>query len=413
MTDTVPNASRRPRRDWHLLWTASAVSTIGDGAFLAVLPLLAASMTTDPRLIAGVTAWGTLPWLLAALPAGALADRWDARRTMARFQVAQALLLGALAAATLTAVGGVAVLYAAAFAVGLAETMVKVSAQKLVPAVVGARDLERANGRQNATVFANRMFLGPPLGALLFSLAASLPLWWCASTFAVSAALACRIRTPTTPGHRRTLRVEIGEGVRWLGSNRLLRTLSLLSGVANLANFMAMATFVLFARERLGVSDAAYGVVVALTGVGGVLGSLLSDPDRRRARRPADGHRHDLRHAGGDDRSRAVRPGRPDADPARERHVVLRVAVERGVVVGAAADGAGRAHGPGEQRRPAPGVGHPARRRAARRVRRRMVGAGRAVADRRCGAAARGVARAPPAGFVAGEPTAGRLRSGE
>ncbi|GAA1614571.1 MFS transporter [Saccharothrix algeriensis] len=277
MTDTVPNASRRPRRDWHLLWTASAVSTIGDGAFLAVLPLLAASMTADPRLIAGVTAWGTLPWLLAALPAGALADRWDARRTMARFQVAQALLLGALAAATLTAVCGVAVLYAAAFAVGLAETMVKVSAQKLVPAVVGARDLERANGRQNATVFANRMFLGPPLGALLFSLAASLPLWWCASTFAVSAALAWRIRTPTTPGHRRTLRVEIGEGVRWLGSNRLLRTLSLLSGVANLANFMAMATFVLFARERLGVSDAAYGVVVALTGVGGVLGSLLSD----------------------------------------------------------------------------------------------------------------------------------------
>ncbi|BCJ76417.1 MFS transporter [Catellatospora sp. IY07-71] len=276
MTDTVPNAVRRPRRDWHLLWAASAVSTLGDGAFVAVLPLLAASMTSDPRLIAGVTAWGTLPWLLAALPAGALADRWDARRTMARFQVAQALLLGALAAVTLTAVSGVAVLYAVAFAVGLAETMVKVSAQKLVPAVVGARDLERANGRQNATVFANRMFVGPPLGALLFSLAASLPLWLCASTFTVSAALVWRIRARTEPGRRRTLRVEIGEGVRWLGSNRLLRTLSLLSGAANLANFMAMATFVLFARERLGVSDAAYGVVVALTGVGGVLGSLLS-----------------------------------------------------------------------------------------------------------------------------------------
>ncbi|MEV6967156.1 MFS transporter [Hamadaea sp. NPDC051192] len=65
-------------------------------------------------------------------------------------------------------------------------------------------------------------------------------------------------------------------GVRWLASHRLLRTLSLLAGVANLANFLAMATFVLFVRDRLGVSDAAYGVVVALTGIGGVLGSFLS-----------------------------------------------------------------------------------------------------------------------------------------
>jgi MFS family permease len=291
MTHTVTAPLKQHAgRDWHLLWTAGAVSTLGDGAFLAALPLLAATMTSDPRLIAGVTAWGTLPWLLAALPAGVLADRVDARRAMTRVQLTQALLVGVLAALTLagptellaprasTPRLGITAIYAVAFALGLAETLAKVAAQKLIPAVVPADQLEHANGRQNATLFANRQFLGPPLGALLFSVAASLPLWACTLTFAGSALLASRIRTRTSPAAKpaRSMRADIAEGVRWLAGNRLLRTLSLLSGVANLANFMAMATFVLFARELLAVSDAQYGVVVALTGVGGVLGSLLS-----------------------------------------------------------------------------------------------------------------------------------------
>src|SRR4051812_28126569 len=103
-------AATGPRlgRDWRLLWTASVISTLGDGAFLAVLPLLALTMTTDPRLIAGVTAWGTLPWLLASLPAGAVVDRCDARRSMVLAQGAQALLVTLLAAVTMLNAGHIA-----------------------------------------------------------------------------------------------------------------------------------------------------------------------------------------------------------------------------------------------------------------------------------------------------------------
>src|SRR5262245_26179347 len=123
-------------RDWRLLWTASTISSLGDGAFLAVLPLLAATVTGDPRLIAGVTAWGTLPWLLASLPAGVLVDRGDARRSMAFVQTAQAVLVAMLAA--LTALNGprIVAIYAIAFLLGVAETVAKVASQKLIPAVV-------------------------------------------------------------------------------------------------------------------------------------------------------------------------------------------------------------------------------------------------------------------------------------
>ena len=48
-------------RNWYLLWSGSAISALGDGIFLAALPLLAATLTQDPRLIAGVSFFGVLP----------------------------------------------------------------------------------------------------------------------------------------------------------------------------------------------------------------------------------------------------------------------------------------------------------------------------------------------------------------
>jgi MFS family permease len=281
--------------NWRRLWGATAISTVGDGAFLAALPLVAVTMTTDPRLIAGITAWGTLPWLLAALPAGALVDRGDARRAMVAMQCIQGVIVAGLAALSMLNAGGIWLLYLVAFAVGLAETVAKVAAQKLVPAVVAQQHLERANGRQNATLFTAHDLVGPPLGALLLSVSTPLPFWVDAVTFLLSALLVARIAvrrrvpastvpvtpaattpTPRTPAAGGSLWRDVTEGLRWLGRHRLLRTLSLLSGVANLANYLANATLVLFAAQRLGVHGFAFGLLIAGNAIGGVAGSLFA-----------------------------------------------------------------------------------------------------------------------------------------
>ncbi|SRR6266511_1421265 len=269
----------KPARDWRLLWTATGISTLGDGAFIAALPLLAATMTEDPRLVAGVTAWGSLPWLLAALPAGALADRTDGQRLMHGAQWVQAGVVTLLAALTVVHAGHIAVLYAVAFALGVAETAVKASAQTLIPVVVPIEGLEKANGRLGATVFTAKEFLGPPLGSLLFALATPLPLWVDAATFAASALLIARISKrgrDRGPLRRRPIRAEITEGLRWLARHRLLRVLTLLSAAANLCNAMVTATFVLFATERLHTGEFGFGLLLGAMAVGGVLGSLLS-----------------------------------------------------------------------------------------------------------------------------------------
>ena len=73
------------------IWWANTVSSVGDGAFVSALPLLAVTVTRDPRLIAVVSASFYLPWLLLSLPIGALVDRYDRVRIMWRSQAVQGL----------------------------------------------------------------------------------------------------------------------------------------------------------------------------------------------------------------------------------------------------------------------------------------------------------------------------------
>ena len=86
MTQTVIRAPARLGRDYWRLWWASTVSSTGDGAFVAVLQLLAVTITRDPRLVSVVTAATFLPWLLLSLPAGAAVDRYDRAALMWRAQ---------------------------------------------------------------------------------------------------------------------------------------------------------------------------------------------------------------------------------------------------------------------------------------------------------------------------------------
>ena len=68
MTQPASTTGRaaRPRLgpDYWRLWWANAVSSTGDGAFVAALPLLAVTITRDPRLVSVVTAATYLPWML-------------------------------------------------------------------------------------------------------------------------------------------------------------------------------------------------------------------------------------------------------------------------------------------------------------------------------------------------------------
>jgi MFS family permease len=78
------------RRFWRL-YGGSATSNLADGIGRTALPLMAASLTRNPVLISGLVSFAFLPWLLFALPSGALVDRVDRRVAMALANLVRAL----------------------------------------------------------------------------------------------------------------------------------------------------------------------------------------------------------------------------------------------------------------------------------------------------------------------------------
>ena len=64
-------------KNYQLFFFASAVSNLVDGVSALALAWLASLITHDPMLIAFVTFATRLPWLLCAIPAGVMADRYD------------------------------------------------------------------------------------------------------------------------------------------------------------------------------------------------------------------------------------------------------------------------------------------------------------------------------------------------
>lgn len=282
LTLAAPTASReRLGVSWTRLWAAGAISSLGDGAYSAAVPLLAVSFTTNPGLIAGVATAASLPWLLFSLHAGAFADRYDRRRLMWIAQVVQAAAVVAVALAAVLPGGRIWMLYIASFALGSAETIFGNAAQAVLPSIVPPSQLEKANGRQYATETVTDQFAGPPLGSLLFAASAALPFWLDAVSFLISALLIMRVRLRVpdelpTALDRRPIRHEIAEGLRWLGRHRLLRTLAILLAITNMASQVGWSTFVLFARAELHVTTRLYGVLLATSAIGGVLGGLTA-----------------------------------------------------------------------------------------------------------------------------------------
>jgi predicted MFS family arabinose efflux permease len=262
--------------DFWKLWTASAVSNLGDGVTMVAGPLFVASISADPAAVAGAAFAQQLSWLLFALISGAWADRLDRRRLVVTVNVLRGVALGVLTVAIAAGVAGVPLVLVVCFAVGTGETLADTASAAFVPALVPPAARPRANSLLYASFNLINQFAAKPLGAWLFVVAAAVPFGLNALTFGVSALLVASIRPLPAPEPSGRLRSEIGAGVRFLFAHRLLRTLAATMAVANLVFCAAFAIFVLYAKERLGLSDVGYGVLLLAFAAGGFLGTLIA-----------------------------------------------------------------------------------------------------------------------------------------
>lgn len=243
------------------------------------LPLLVVTITTEPVAVAMVSVFSTLPWLLFALLAGALVDRLDRKRVMVVADLIRAGLVAVLGILVVTGSANLFIIYAIAFLLSSVETMFDTSGEAIIPLMVPRGTLPRANSRLQATQWVANSFVGPPVGAFLFTAVASLPFFLDSISFVLASALVAAI-AGTYRAERvapeRSIWGDIGEGLEWLYNQKLLFTLSIMAGVTNLLGMGIIAVFILFIQEEIGLGNIGYGVILSVVGVGGLLGAIIA-----------------------------------------------------------------------------------------------------------------------------------------
>ncbi len=304
-TRATPESATDARlgRRFRALWAAAVTSGLGDGLVLVAFPLLAARLTDDARLVSGISAAAALPWLLAGLPAGVLADRLDRRRLMVTIEMLRAATVGALAVSVALGWSSLAVLYVAVFGLGLGQTVFSAASSAELPRLVSDRELGRANGYLLAAEMASEQTIGPAIGGVLFGLAAAAPFVVDGVSFALAAVLvAIAIPHRPVPGRlspggsvpgrpvqaaattkvRWSIRADLRAGWRHFLADDLLVLLAGFIAVLAFCQAMVLSTLVLSALDRFGLTSGGYGLLLGSASLGSVAGGVAGGRIDRR-----------------------------------------------------------------------------------------------------------------------------------
>jgi predicted MFS family arabinose efflux permease len=256
------------------LLASSWVSNAGDGLSIAAGPLLVASQTHAPFLVALAGVLQRLPWLVFGLHAGALADRLDRRRMVIVCDLLRAIVLVILALTVASGHVDITWVLVAMLLIGVAEVFGDTTTRTLLPMVVPRDELGIANARLMTGFITVNQLIGPPLGAFLFAAGMAVPFVTQAVALGLGVVLVAQIATPPG-GVRETVdthvRRDIADGIRWLVGNPAVRTLALVIIVFNITWGAAWSVLVLYATERLGMSQVGFGLLATLAAAGGLI----------------------------------------------------------------------------------------------------------------------------------------------
>ncbi|WP_371814167.1 MFS transporter [Phycicoccus sp. HDW14] len=260
---------------WNL--ASSWVGQIGDGIALAAGPLLVATQTRSPVLIAAAAVVQRLPGLVIGLYAGAVADRVDRRRVVMAANAARVVVLLLLVGALLTGTLSIGLLLGLLLLVGTAEVFADTGWRAVLPMLVRSEDLGLANARQMSGFLVGNQLIGPAVGAALFALGSAVPFGVQVLSLLLAIGLFARVRLPAVEREHPDQHVgrDIVDGLRWIAHNAPVRTLTVVILVFNITWGAPWGVLVYWAQERLGVDAIGFGLLATASAVGGIV-SVLS-----------------------------------------------------------------------------------------------------------------------------------------
>jgi MFS family permease len=274
----APSIALRRNRSFQMLWIGQVLSDLGSGFGTLAYPLLILALTHSPVTAGAVGTVTAAVAFAARLPAGALADRLDRRKTMMVCDGVRALVLGALAVAVAVHVIVWPVVLLVAVVDRVGDTIFTPASTAALPSIVENQQLESAWAATEARQYAASLG-GPALGGVLFSLGRAVPFVGDTISYGISVLTSSRIRgqfsSTSTETHRAGLWSEAFEGVRVIWHDALLRAVIIQAPLINFAFTGALFTVTL-ALRRHGYSGTVIGLTQSAIMVGGLLGALVA-----------------------------------------------------------------------------------------------------------------------------------------
>lgn len=265
-------------REFLKLWLAQTVSQFGSQVSLLALPLVAAvSLDATAAEMGLLAAAATLPTLALSLLTGVWVDRLPRRPLMISADLGRAATL--LLVPLLWWLGelSMGLLYVVVVATAALALLYDLAYQSYLPSLVRRKQLVEGNSKLQSSQSA-ALILGPGLaGALVQALGAASAIVLDALSFVFSAVTVRRIRRSEgrhEPTARRSTRHEIGEGLRTLFRNPLLRRIVTCNAVLNFTGTLFTAVYLLYLVRDVGLQAGQVGLVLGVGGVGFLAGAL-------------------------------------------------------------------------------------------------------------------------------------------
>jgi MFS family permease len=273
-------------REFRLVWSAQAVSLIGDAAFLTALGWRTFTLAGSGKL-GIVLASQALAMLTTVLIGGALADRFPRRTMMLVSDLARFVAVGALAALDASGQLTFPLILVLATLMGLGDGFFYPAFGGIVPLLVEPTAVPSANAMIGVARWSS-ILVGPAVAAGVYGTSGSATVFALdAASFLFSASLLWLTKPrPAEPSVAEGTLREIWAGVRYVSHLPWLWvTISMFALVLMLQFAPQQVLMPKLVAEHFHRGVGAYGLLTSLMGLGTVCGTLLYghlQPRRRR-----------------------------------------------------------------------------------------------------------------------------------
>jgi MFS family permease len=266
-------------------WYRQGVSEAGSQITQIALPLMAVvSLQASPFAVGLLSASRYLPFILLSVAVGALADRTHHKPLLIGADIGRAVAVGVIPILWLAGWLTLPLLVLLAFVSGSLRVLFDVTYQAFMPQLISREKLLAANSILEGTSSVARV-AGPGLaGWLVAAVGAPLAMAADALSFAFSALTLVRVK----PSHGVLVdrsvapTADLLAGFRVVSSHPLLRSMLISSSLANLALMLIQAVVYVFLYRQMHFGAGVIGGIMAVSGLGAVVGNSLSAASGRR-----------------------------------------------------------------------------------------------------------------------------------